>query len=341
MHLVDQARARIERTFRRPWPERLLRSLLARVLPNPLLLRLALVGALLARPLRRLLPGRLKDLLALAPKSIPPPAAVDRPQVIPAEGRKRRRIALLSGCANPALRPEINEATARLLRRHGCEVVVARGAGCCGALSHHMGREREALAAVKANVAAWERAADDGGLDAIAVNASGCGTMVKDYGFLLREDPKWAEPAARVAALAKDISEIMLDLGLHAPRATAPLTIAYQSPCSMRHGQKLVDEPRRLLEACGFRVVEPADAHLCCGSAGTYNVLQPELARRLRDRKAASLERLGADAIATGNIGCLVQLRDATRLPVVHAVELLDWATGGPRPRELAGGPRP
>ena len=339
MHLVDQARARIEQTYRRPWRERALRAVIALVLPRPALFRLALVGAVLARPLGRLLPGRLGAVFALAPRSPAAPSPVDRPQVFPALGPRRMRVALLAGCAQQVLRPAINEATVRLLTRHGAEVAVVPGAGCCGALVHHMGRKADAELAAKANIHAWERAAGTGGdFDAIVANASGCGTMLKDYGHLLRLQPAWAERAARVAALARDVSEVMEALGLSAPVLARPPVVAYHSACSMQHGQGIRAGPVRLLEAAGFPVVEPAEAHLCCGSAGTYNLLQPALAERLGARKAARLEATGAEAIATGNIGCQVQIAATTALPTVHTVELLDWATGGPEPPELRSG---
>jgi glycolate oxidase iron-sulfur subunit len=289
----------------------------------------------MARPFRALLPGRLGSMLALAPASVAGPSAVDRPQVFPAEGTRRKRVALMTGCAQRVLRAGINEATVRLLRRHGCEVVIADGQGCCGALVHHMGKEEAAHAQAKANIAAWEKAVAQGGLDAIVINASGCGTMVKDYGWMFRNDPEWAERAARVSALAKDITEVMLDLGL-APRPMRGLpVVTYHSACSMRHGQKLVEQPKALLRKAGFEVREPAEAHLCCGSAGTYNILQPALAGRLQARKIDNLLRAGGEVIATGNIGCLVQIESglpAAGPAVMHTVELLDWATGGPKP---------
>ncbi len=336
MHLVDHARVHIAETYARPWPERLLRALLAVVLPRPGLFRLALVGARLARPFKGLLPGRLKGLVAMAPASVPGPSAMDRPQVFPAEGARQRRVALLTGCAQQVLRPAINEATVRLLTRLGCEVVVAKGVGCCAALVHHMGREAETHARIKANIVAFERVMEGGALDAIVVNASGCGTMVKDYGHILRTDPAWAERARRVAALARDVSEVLAELGLGTLRLDGERpVVAYQSACSLQHGQKITKEPKRLLADAGFEVREPAEAHLCCGSAGTYNLLQPELASALGARTADRLAATGAQVIATGNIGCLVQMTGAAGIPVVHTVELLDWATGGPRPPEL------
>ena len=226
-------------------------------------------------------------MLALAPARLPAPSAVDRPQVFAAEGPRRARVALLSGCAQQVLAPAINEATIRLLTRHGVEVVVAKGAGCCGALVHHMGREAQALAAARANIDAWERERERGGLDAVIINASGCGTTVKDYGFMLREDPAYAEKAARIAALAKDVTEFLAGLDLRADGAGRDLVVAYHSACSMQHGQKITDLPKDLLKAAGFTVKDIPEGHICCGSAGTYNLLQPELARQLRERKLA------------------------------------------------------
>ena len=336
MHLVDHARRHVEETFRRPLPERALRTVLATVLPRPFLFRLALIGAAIAHPVGRFLPGRLGALFALAPKMLPAPSAQDRPQVFPAEGVRRKRVALLAGCAQRVLDPAINEATIRLLTRHGCEVVVARGAGCCGALTHHMGKAAPAHASARANIAAWSREIDGEGLDAIVINASGCGTTVKDYGFMFREDAAWQERAARVSALAKDVSEVMADLGLQAPRIGPRPRVTYHAACSLQHGQKIKEAPKALLRSAGFEVVEPAEGHLCCGSAGTYNLLQPAIATQLRDRKLATIARTAPEVIATGNIGCMTQLATAAAVPVVHTVELLDWATGGPRPEKLA-----
>jgi glycolate oxidase iron-sulfur subunit len=341
MHLVDRGRVHIEKTFHRPLAERLLRAVLARILPHPGRFRLALRGARLARPFRRLMPGRLKGMMAMAPGRIAAASPADRPQVFAAQGPRRKRVALLTGCAQRVLRPAINEATVRLLTRHGCEVVVLGGLGCCGALVHHMGREDETRAVVKANVKAIEAEAGAGGLDFVVINASGCGTMVKDYGHILDGNDDWAEPARRAAALARDVSEVMTELGLKDPVSIpwpggGPRVVAYHSACSMQHGQGLREEPVALLRRAGFEAREPAEGHLCCGSAGTYNLLQPDIAARLGARKAANLESLGAAVVATGNIGCLVQLAGATTATVVHTVELLDWATGGPAPEELA-----
>jgi glycolate oxidase iron-sulfur subunit len=336
MHLVDHGRRHIEETYRRPWPDRLERGLLAAVLPRPWLFRLALLCAGFARPLARLLPGRLSGMVGLAPRRLPSPSAADAPQVFAAEGERRARVALLAGCAQQVLAPEINEATIRLLTRHGVEVVVAKGAGCCGALTHHMGKERPALASARANIAAWTRELEGEGLDAVVINASGCGTTVKDYGFMLREDEACADPAARISGLTRDITEFMADLGLMPATRDVDLVVAYHSACSMQHGQQITLQPKALLTAAGFTVKNIPEGHICCGSAGTYNLLQPELARQLAERKLANIARVRPQVVATGNIGCMTQLQGGASVPVVHTVELLDWATGGPMPKALA-----
>ena len=338
MHLVDHARAYINTNYKRSWHERMLRSILAWILPYPARFRMALRLAQVARPIApifaKVAPLRpLVAMLALAPKRIPaaPPAAV------PTSGT-RQRIALLQGCAEPVLRPEFRAAAIRLLDRAGYDVVLAPGEQCCGALVHHMGREEAGLAAARRNVDAWTREIDTGGLAAIVVTASGCGTTIKDYGFMLRNDPAYADKAARVSALARDISEVLIDAKLPDGNARG-LTVAYHAACSLQHGQKVTDAPKRLLAGAGYAVRTPIEAHLCCGSAGTYNILQPEIAGQLGDRKAGNLAKLEADVIATGNIGCAMQLAPRLGMPVVHTIELLDWATGGPVPPQLANHP--
>ena len=335
MHLVDHARAYIEARYRRPLTERLIRTLLAAVLPYPRRFRAALALARLARPagawFAKALPP-VAAMLALAPDwSAARPSEAD----VAAKGNRRGRVALLQGCAEPVLRPEIRAAATRLLARAGYDVVFAPGEGCCGALVHHLGREAESLAAARRNVDAWTREIEHGGLDAIVITASGCGTTIKDYGFMLREDPAYAQKAARVSALARDVSEFIDAAGLP-PAGKAPgLTIAYHSACSLQHGQQVTAAPVRLLGAAGFMVRQPGESHLCCGSAGVYNILQPVIAGQLGDRKAANLARLQPDAVAAGNIGCAVQIAARSAVPVVHTVELLDWATGGPVPPSL------
>ncbi len=334
MHLVDQARAYIEKTYKRPFGDRVLRAVLARVIPYPTRFRLALLGAKIARPFAFLVPDkRLKAMLAMAPKQIPPVSRNDDAQVFPALGERRMRVALMTGCAQKALNTDINDATIRLLRRLGCEVVVAKGAGCCGALTHHMGKEDLSHTSAAANIRAWMAEKAGAGLDAIVINTSGCGTTVKDYGHMFRLDPLAAD-AATIAGLAKDVSEVLTTLGL--PQGTPKgLRVAYHAACSLQHGQQIKTAPKDLLKKVGFEVVEPADSHLCCGSAGTYNLLQPEISQQLKARKVQTLEAKAPQIIAAGNIGCMLQIGSATAVPVVHTVELLDWATGGPKPRAL------
>jgi glycolate oxidase iron-sulfur subunit len=330
MHLIDQARVYVEKTYRRPWHDRALRWVLAKVIPHPTRFRLALLAAKIGRPFAPLIPdARLRAMLAMAPKTIPPVSRNDDPQIFAATGERRMRVALMTGCAQKALNTDINDATIRLLRRLGCEVVVPRGMGCCGALTHHMGREAEAHASAVANVAAFMAEKNAAGLDAVVINTSGCGTTVKDYGHMLG-----GEEAAMVSALAMDISELLVKIGLPegAPKG---LRVAYHAACSLQHGQQVKTAPKDLLKRVGFTVVEPADSHLCCGSAGTYNLLQPEISAQLKARKVETLEAKNPDMIAAGNIGCMMQIGSGTGVPVVHTVELLDWALGGPKPRAL------
>lgn len=338
MHLVDHARTVIEEKHTRPLPERLLRWILAIVLPNPALFRASLVGARLAKPFASYLPGRLKGLVAMAPDKTPKASAIDVPAThaaTTANGETKRRVALMPGCAQKVLDPSINEATVRLLTRLGCDVVVTPALKCCGALVHHMGKEEQAREQARANISAWMDEIEAHGLDAIVINASGCGTQIKDYGHMFMGDDTWAGPALQVSALCQDISELVLDIGITAPQPFAKPVVAYHSPCSMQHGQKLKTQPIELLQAAGFEVREPKEAHLCCGSAGTYNIMQPDLADQLGKRKVANLSAINASVIATGNIGCQVQLAAHGNLPVVHTVLLVDWAMGGPKPSQL------
>jgi glycolate oxidase iron-sulfur subunit len=344
MHLVDHARAHIEKTYRRPWRDRLVRTLLAAVLPYPARLRAALTVAPLARPFASLLSAvgfkPLAAMLRLAPArgSVAPSVPQSQGQIHPAEGPRKGRVALLRGCANQVLGEHVNAATIRLLNRLGIEVVTPDGEGCCGALVHHMGREHEAHAQAKVNIDLWISEMEGEGLDAIVVNVSGCGTNVKDYGFMLRTDPAYAERAARVSSLTQDISEYLVGLPLAEPVLRTGLTVAYHAACSLQHGQRIVRQPKELLTRHGFIVKDIPEGHLCCGSAGTYNILQSEIAQTLRDRKIANIAQLSPDVIAAGNIGCITQIASGTAMPVVHPVELIDWATGGPKPAGLSAG---
>jgi len=339
-HLVDHARAYIEKTYQRPLPDRALRAALALILPSPRLLRLALLAAKAGRPLAPILARlpklgpRLAAMLALAPRRLPKRGAAG-PQVFAAQnGPAKQRVALLTGCAQSVLTPETNAAAIEVLTRFGVEVVLAQGEGCCGSLVHHMGQEARALQQARANIDAWTREIEAGGLDAILITASGCGTTVKDYSFMLRDDSAYAEKAARVSALAKEVMEYLAALDLSFVE-TEKLTVAYHSACSMQHGQKVTEQPKALLRKAGFSVREPAESHICCGSAGTYNILQPEIAARLRERKLKTIHRLKPDVIASGNVGCIAQLALGANAPIVHTVELINWATGGAKPAAM------
>ncbi|ETR78504.1 2-hydroxy-acid oxidase [Afipia sp. P52-10] len=362
MHLVDQARVRIAEQYVRPLSERLLRSVLAWVLPRPELFRLSLALARIGRPFASLLlPGekgdpanpsflrRIKAMLSLAPSRLPQRSA-RAGTVFPPQGdhqeKPRGRVALLQGCAQQVLSPGINDAAIRVLTRHGIAVALVKDEQCCGALTHHMGNDHAALASARANIDAWIAEADAHGLDAILVTTSGCGTVIKDYGYMLREDKAYAAKAARVSAMAKDITEYLAELDLSFPTTRSDLVVAYHAACSLQHGQKILRAPKELLFKSGFVVKDVPEGHLCCGSAGTYNILQPDIAERLRERKISNIATLKPDVIAAGNIGCMVQISGATDergnpLPVVHTIELVDWATGGPKPNigsEALGG---
>jgi glycolate oxidase iron-sulfur subunit len=336
-HLIDHARAHVERTYRRPLGDRLLRQMLAKVLPFPRRLRLALgLAAIVPGFLRKstMLAAPLRAMLQLAATH----AGAPRTQltVSPRPKSPRGRIALVLGCAQGVLTPETHAATQRLLSRAGWEVVPV--SGCCGALTHHLGRRTEAedfAARLIANLRAISAA---GALDAIVVNASGCGTQLKDYGFMLRNHPQLAAEAARFSALSRDVTEVLAQSPLPVQPLEPRPVIAYHSACSLQHGQKLDAGPRRLLREAGFDVRDITEGHLCCGSAGSYNILQPQIATQLRDRKLENIARSGASVIAAGNVGCILQLRSGGALPVVHTVELLDWACGGPKPAALPSG---
>ena len=339
MHLVDHARAYIEDTYKRPLADRLLRATLARILPNRTLFRLALIAAWFGKPIAPLLKRlpaigpQLAAMIALAPPRAPQRAADG---AMPAtKGPSRKRVVIMEGCAQPVLQPSINAAARRLLARVGIETVAVKAEGCCGALVHHLGRERDALNFARRNIDAWAAEIEGAGLDAILITASGCGTTVKDYGYMLREDPAYAQKAARISALARDISEYVAQLDLGPRLQRKGLAVAYHSACSMQHGQQIRDEPKRILREAGFDVKDVPEGHICCGSAGTYNILQPEIAGQLRARKIANIERTKPALIATGNIGCITQLSGATGIPVVHTIELVDWARGGPMPPGL------
>ena len=338
MHLVDHARAYIEENYKRPLDEKLLRWLLNKILPYPMRFRIALILAKLAKPFSWLIPdARLKAMINMVPKKIPGISLNDDPQSFYPDKSKRMRVALMTGCAQRALDTDINDATIRVLKRFGCEVVIAAGQGCCGSLSHHMGKKNDAKSTALRNIDAWYSELNDNGLDAIVINTSGCGTTVKDYQHMFA-GTEHEKKASTIASLTKDVSEILLELNLP-QQAENQINIAYHAACSLQHGQKIISHPKDVLKQCGYQISEPKNSHLCCGSAGTYNLLQPKISEELKNRKVQSLEAKRPDIIAAGNIGCMMQIASSTNIPVVHTVELVDWATGGPKPKKLFDSP--
>jgi glycolate oxidase iron-sulfur subunit len=338
MHLSDYARREIEKNVTRAPGDKSMRGLLGAILPYPKRFRTALWAARVARPFKKILQrfgfGPLNAMLDLALQSQPRRGIFNGPRTIKTAKERRGRVALLSGCAQRVLQPEINDATIRFLNHLGYDVVLAEKEGCCGALVQHMGKESDAKAFAKRNIDAWHNEREHGPLDAIIINASGCGTVVKDYGHLFAQDEAYASKAKFVSSLAKDITEFAAAQKIEAPEGWSDIRVAYHSACSMQHGQKLNDAPRQLLRNAGFTVVEIPEGHICCGSAGTYNILQSDLAQELKERKLSSIERVRPDCVATGNIGCITQLSTGP-VPVVHTAELLDWAYGGPCPEKL------
>ncbi len=336
MHLVEIARNHIEKTGRRSLKDRAVRKMLAAIVPHPRRFRWALKAAPLGRPMvgafRRLGMPELAAMIELAPKTGAKKARFIGPGLAATESERTGRVILLAGCAQQVLRPEINDATIRLLARGGVDVIVSAGAGCCGALTSHIGMEAAAIESAKRNVDAWSKEMAKGSIDAILINASGCGTTVKDYGHLLARDPEYAERAAQVSALAKDVSEFLATHDIGAPQRWTSLKVAYHSACSMQHGQRITREPKALLKKAGYSLLDIPEGHLCCGSAGVYNILQSKIAGQLLERKAGHIKALRPDLVATGNIGCISQLSNGLDMPVVHTVELLDWSYGGPVP---------
>ena len=333
MHLIDQARVHVEKTYRRPLPEKLLRAALGFAMPRPRMFRLTLALSKLALPFSKVISklglNRLEALLALVPTKPAVKEALGAPGIYPAEGTKRGRVALLMGCVQSVIEPSINAATIRLLTRLGYEVVVSAGESCCGSLTHHMGKEADAIWRARRNVHQWANAR----VEAVIITASGCGTTIKDYGFMLRHDPVYAARAAVISAKAKDIVEFLS--GVELPSASQSLRVTYHSACSMQHGQNMGTKAQTLLRNAGFKVQDIPEGHLCCGSAGTYNIMQPEIATKLRDRKIENIKSTNPQVIATGNIGCITQLATGMQTPVLHTIELLDWAYGGPKPEKI------
>jgi glycolate oxidase iron-sulfur subunit len=322
--LVDTARVHIETHYRRPLRERMLRWLIANVLTRPALVRSGVALAKTFAPIARRLPGTMGAMARMAAKARSAPAS---PVAANPGGR---RVALMAGCVQPALAPSIDLAIARTLARRGFDVVPLVGAGCCGALAHHLGKD--ATVQAKRIIAAFEAM---GEVDAVLIGATGCSAHLADYPHLFAGDPLWGQRAAAFAAKAKDYS------ALAEPRAAsgARLRVAWQAPCSMQNNLHLAGRGAALLAAAGYEVVEIPEGHLCCGSAGSYSLLQPGIAAQLRARKLEHIGSLKPDVIATANIGCLNHLSGPDAPPVIHLAELIDWAEGGPRPMALPPSP--
>jgi glycolate oxidase iron-sulfur subunit len=339
MHLIDQARIHVENTYRRPPMTRLQRALLAFFMPSPARFRFAMTLAGLGRPfagVMKRIPA-LKSfgaMVELAPRTLPAKSRFAEPGTFPAKGAKLKRVAMLTGCVQSVMDPGINEAAIELLTTRGIEVVLPRGEGCCGSLRHHMGHEEPALASARQNIDAWIAEMDGQGLDAIVITASGCGNTIKDYGHMFKGEPAYAEKARRVAAISRDITEVIDGLDLP-EQPSRGIVVAYHAACSLQHGQKITLQPKALLRKAGFTVRDPAEGHLCCGSAGTYNMLQPDIADQLKARKVRNIAALKPDVIAAGNLGCITQIGSGMDVPVVHTVELLNWAYGGKKPAAL------
>jgi glycolate oxidase iron-sulfur subunit len=339
MHLVDIARRKLEVTRSRRPKDRFVRAALAKILPYPKrlkwALRIAPMGRTIVPLMKRVGLEELAAMAELAPRKALGSARYSGPGTAETKGIKTGRVILLQGCAQQVLRPDINDATIRLLARGGVDVIVSNGSGCCGALTQHMGKQADAEAAARRNVSAWAKDMAKADVDAIVINASGCGTVVKDYGHLLARDKTFATEAKRIADMTLDVTEFLSRHDIGPAKRWSSLKVAYHAACSLQHGQRITHQPKTLLRQAGFTVLDIAEGHLCCGSAGVYNILQPKIATELRDRKTTNIKALRPDVVATGNIGCISQLQSGLDIPVVHTVELLDWAYGGPTPRGL------
>jgi glycolate oxidase iron-sulfur subunit len=337
MHLVDHARNHIEKTFTRPFFDRLIRSLLSKILPSPTLFRIAGYSARLFYPFRFLFPKKIKNMLRYMPNSFPA-SKQENKEIYPSAGKTYARVALLTGCVQRVISPQINDATIDILNRHGVEVIVPKQVDCCGSLNHHLGKEDLAHKSFINNINSWFNWYEEKNLDAILVTTSGCGTTLKDYGYIFRDHPdkELRKKAKMVSSLAKDVTEYLgKNIKLNYMKKDKKFKIAYHSACSMQHGQKIHQQPMDLLKKTGNEIVEIPDGHLCCGSAGTYNLLQDEMATELLKRKVSNIDKVKPDFISTGNIGCMTQISSGTQIPIVHTIEILNWYTGGEKPNAI------
>ena len=338
MHLIDHGRKYIEKNYKRPFFDKVIRSFLSIVLPNPKLFKLLSLLTKFGKPFKFLFPSRIKEMLQLMPTFFPDKKLKEKRIYSIKTKKKIARVILLAGCVQKVISPEINEATIRILNRHGVEVVIPKEIKCCGSLNHHLGKNDEAKKDFINNINIWYEEYIKGNLDAILSNTSGCGTTIKDYGFIFRDDKKLKKKAKKISELTQDVSEYLSDsLNLKFKKKEKKLRIAYHSACSMQHGQKVHSQPINLLLKTKNEILEIPDGHICCGSAGTYNILQPKIAKQLLANKVKNIESLNPKVIATGNIGCITQISNGTNIPTLHTIELLDWYTGGPKPKKLLG----
>ena len=340
MHLIDHGRTHIEKTYKRPFSDRFIRNFLSKVLPNPIFFRIIAMLTIFIKPFQYVFPKKIREMISLMPLKFPK-KKLPKKNVYPALKRKKpiARVALLTGCVQRVISPQINEATIRLLNRHGIEVIVSNRINCCGSLTHHLGKSETAKETFKKNILIWYDEYLKNGLDAIISNTSGCGTTLKDYGFIFRSDNDLKKKAKKISELTKDISEyldenVKLNF-IKGSEDKRTYKIAYHSACSMQHGQKIHDVPKNLIKKTGNQVFEIPDGHICCGSAGTYNLLQNDIAEKLLENKISNINKVQPEIITTGNIGCITQISNGTKIPILHTVEIIDWYTGGPKPEIL------
>ena len=340
MHLIDHGRKHIEKTYKRTLKERLVRSFMSRVLPNTIIFRIVSIIVKLVRPLKFIFPKKIEGMINLMPKKFPK-RTLAKMNIYPPTNKKKpvARVALLTGCVQKVISPQINESTIRLLNRHGIEVIISKNINCCGSLNHHLGKNELAEESFKKNISIWYDEYLKNGLDAIISNTSGCGTTLKDYGFIFRGDKNFKKKAKKISDLSKDISEYLYEnVKLNFSKKInkeKKYKIAYHSACSMQHGQKVHNQPINLIKKTGNEVLNIPEGHICCGSAGTYNLLQNDIANKLLENKIFNIKKINPQIISTGNIGCITQIAQATKIPILHTVELIDWYTGGPKPRIL------
>jgi glycolate oxidase iron-sulfur subunit len=340
MHLIDHGRSHIEKTYKRPFFDRLVRNFLSWSLSKSINFRIISMLTLIAKPFDFFFPKKIREMIKLMPISFPKKTLATMEVYSPNNKKKPvARVALLTGCVQKVISPQINESTIRLLNRHGIEVIVPKSIDCCGSLNHHLGKEQESKENFKNNILIWYDEYLNNGLDAIIANTSGCGTTLKDYGFIFRNDKEFKKKAKKISELSKDITEYLEDNVklnfISMKKSDKKYKIAYHSACSMQHGQKVHEQPINLIKKTGNEVIEIPEGHICCGSAGTYNLLQSDIASDLLKGKIKNIEKIKPEIISTGNVGCITQISTGTNIPILHTIEIIDWYTGGPKPKIL------